>query len=62
MLLQMDHRHELEITRRSLAMLTPGVIAGLKREDAIDLIEEVQGLQRRLDFLKSELRRLAEQE
>jgi len=35
---------------------------GLRREEAISLIEEVQGLQRRLEHLRGELRRLVEEE
>ena len=43
-------------------MLQPGATAGLRREEAIDLIEEVQGLQSRLEHLKGELRRLADEQ
>ena len=57
----MDRRYEIESLRRSLAMLQPGATAGLRREEAIDLIEEVQGLQSRLEHLKGELRRLADE-
>jgi hypothetical protein len=42
-------------------MLQPGATAGLRREEAMDLIEEVQGLQSRLEQLRMELRRLAEE-
>jgi hypothetical protein len=38
--------HELERLRRSLAMLRPGQPAGLTRERAIRLLEELQRLQR----------------
>ena len=51
--------HELERFRRSLTMLTPGQLA-LRREDALALLAELAELQERLDFLRSELRRLAE--
>ena len=57
----MDRRYEIESLRRSLAMLQPGATAGLRREEAMDLIEEVQGLQSRLEQLRMELRRLAEE-
>ena len=57
----MDRRYEIESLRRSLAMLQPGATAGLRREEAMDLIEEVQGLQSRLEQLRTELRRLAEE-
>jgi predicted nucleic acid-binding Zn-ribbon protein len=56
-----DRRYEIESLRRSLAMLQPGAMAGLRREEAMDLIEEVQGLQSRLEQLRMELRRLAEE-
>jgi hypothetical protein len=56
-----DRRYEIESLRRSLAMLQPGATAGLRREEAMDLIEEVQGLQSRLEQLRMELRRLAEE-
>ena len=57
----MEHRYELENKRRSLAMLQPRADAGLRREEAIQLIEEVQGLQDRLEHIRSELRQLAEE-
>jgi len=56
----MDRPYQLESLRRSLAMLSPGV-AGLKREDALRLIEELQVAEDRLERLKAELRRLAEE-
>lgn len=56
----MERRYELEILRRSLAMLTPGTRA-LTREQAIDLLEELQDVQARLDSLKVTLRRLADE-
>ena len=52
-----DRRYELEIMRRSLAMLSPGVQA-LTREDAIALVEELTAVQDRLDHLRVGLRRL----
>ena len=56
----MDRDHEIERMRRSLAMLRPGQPSGLSREDAIDLLRELQEVGKRLDGLKQELRRLAE--
>lgn len=56
-----DRSHELEIIRRSLAMLTPGQHA-LRREDALDLIEELSELTKRLDRLRSGLSRLVEED
>ncbi len=38
--------HELERLRRSIAMLRPGQPAGLKREEAMRLLEELQRLER----------------
>lgn len=55
-----DRRHELEIMRRSLAMLSPGVQA-LAREDAIALVEELTAVQDRLDHLREGLRRLIDE-
>lgn len=52
-----DRRYELEIMRRSLAMLSPGVQA-LSREDAIALVEELTGVQDQLERLRDGLRRL----
>jgi hypothetical protein len=38
--------HELERLRRSIAMLRPDQPAGMKREEAIRIVEELQRLQR----------------
>ena len=56
-----DRSHELEIIRRSVAMLTPGQHA-LRREDALYLIEELARLTKRLDELRSGLRRLVDED
>lgn len=56
----MDRRYELEIMRRSLAMLSPGVQA-LSREDAIALVEELTAVQDRLQQLRDGLRRLIDE-
>ncbi|MDP9388532.1 MAG: hypothetical protein M3Q48_11640 [Actinomycetota bacterium] len=55
----MDRRQELEVMRRSLAMLTPGVPA-LTREDAFRLVEDLAQVQTQLDRLREGLRRLLE--
>jgi hypothetical protein len=57
--MSMDRRYELEIMRRSLAMLTPGVKA-LSREEALRLVEELAAVQDQLDRLRDGLRRLIE--
>jgi len=51
----------LESLRRSLAMLGPEQVAGLRREEAIEIIEELQGVQRRLERMRSELQRLLDE-
>ena len=51
---------DVEGLRRSLAMLRPGATSFLNREEAIQILEELQRVQGRLDQLKAELRRLAE--
>ena len=56
----LDRRHALENLRRSVAMLTPGAHA-LPREEALRLIEEVADVSDRLDRLRAELRRLADE-
>lgn len=53
----MDRRYEIEILRRSLAMLTPGVRA-LTREEALELVEELAKVRERLDRLEQGLRAL----
>ena len=50
----MDRRHELENLRRSIAMLTPGVKA-LTREQALDLLAELEDLGSRLGRLRTGL-------
>lgn len=52
-------KHELERLRRSIVLISPGQLA-MRREEAITLLEELAGVQDRLDSLKVELRRLAE--
>jgi hypothetical protein len=52
----MDRGYEIENLRRSIVMLLPGAVAGLRREEAVTLIEEVQVLQHRLHDLRRELR------
>ncbi len=54
-----DRFHELEIMRRSIAMLTPGSKV-LSREEALTLLEELSEVRRRLDRLTLGLRRLVQ--
>ena len=56
----MERRYELDNLRRSLAMLSPGAHA-LGREDAIDLVAELEDTQERLRRLIAELRRVADE-
>jgi len=42
-------------------MLRPDQVAGLRREEAIEIIEELQRVQQRLDRLRSDLRRLLDE-
>jgi HPt (histidine-containing phosphotransfer) domain-containing protein len=42
MFVTMDRYYELEDQRRSLVMLPPGSPSGLSREDAVNLIRELQ--------------------
>lgn len=51
--------HEIEQLRRAVAMLSPGQMA-LRREQAIDILEELAEMQARLKAIRTELRRLAE--
>ena len=57
---RVDRLHEVENLRRSIAMLTPGQLSGLPREEALRLIGELQEVQRRLDALKLRLHELAD--
>jgi hypothetical protein len=57
----MDRHHELELLRRSIVMLTPGVDAGLSREQALELFQIVRQLQAHALHLAAELRRLADE-
>jgi len=42
-------------------MLRPDQVAGLRREEAIEIIEELQRVQQRLDRLRSDLQRLLDE-
>jgi hypothetical protein len=57
----MERRYEIEYLRRSLAMLPPGRRDALDRERALALLDELVDVEERLDHLKHELRRLAEE-
>jgi hypothetical protein len=56
----MDRRHELIILAQSMAAMPPGQLA-LRREQAIDLLEELTELRGRHDALVAELRRLVDE-
>jgi len=56
----MDRHYELELLRRSVAMLAPGAPA-VSREDALRLLSELGDVEQRLARLRDELRRLAEE-
>ena len=53
----MERRYELESLRRSLAMLRPGAPA-LDREDAMQLVRELQDFERQLRTLREGLQAL----
>ena len=56
--MSMERFHELEDLRRSLAMLPPGSTANLTREEAMQLLSELQGLDERLRRLRAGLERV----
>jgi hypothetical protein len=56
----MDRRYELEILRRSIAMLTPGQSA-LSREQALELLQDLADTEQRLERLKFALRTMADE-
>jgi len=56
----MDRRYELDSLRRSLIMLSPGA-AGLTREEAIRLVDELREVEERLDRLVAGLRQLLDE-
>ncbi len=51
----MGPNEDLEIRRRSLAMLSPGARSDLSREDAMALIEQLQGARRHIVDLEREI-------
>lgn len=54
---RVGRRYEIEILRRSLALLAPGVRA-LTRVESLELVEELAELRSRLDRLEDGLRAL----
>lgn len=50
----------LAILRRSLAMLNNDQMAGLKKEQAMELVDELEAARARLDHMGADLRRLAD--
>jgi len=57
MFVAMERQYELESLRRSLAMLRPGAPA-LDREEAMQLVRELQDLEEQLRSLRVGLQRL----
>ena len=57
----MERCYELEVLARSMAAMPPGPLA-LRREQAIDLLEELTELRGRHEALREALRRLADDE
>ncbi len=60
--LDVDRRYEIEVMRRSIAMLTPGTPNALDREKALRVLADLQDVTGRLEALKRRLRELAEEE
>jgi hypothetical protein len=58
---RVERRYELDRLWRSIAMLTPNARAVMSREEALELLTELGELHRRIDVLRTELRRLAEE-
>jgi uncharacterized small protein (DUF1192 family) len=58
---RMERRYELDHLWRSIAMLTPNARAVMSREEALELLTELGELHRRIDVLRTELRRLADE-
>ncbi|HVA08176.1 MAG TPA: hypothetical protein VNG12_15675 [Acidimicrobiales bacterium] len=56
----MDREYELDSLRRSLAMLRPGAQA-LNREEAAELVGELQLLERQVRHLRDGLQRLLDE-
>lgn len=56
----MDRRYELEMMRRSLAMLRPGVQA-LTREEALRLVDQLARVEAELGRLRAGLRALLDE-
>ena len=58
---RVDRHHELESLRRSLAMLHVGAPA-LDRETAMELVRELQTLERQIRRLRDGMQRLLDEE
>ncbi len=56
----MELTEQLAILRRSLAMLNNDQMAGLKKEQAMELVDELETARARLDRVRAELHRLAD--
>jgi hypothetical protein len=57
----MDRRYEIMSDIRSLACYQPGTLLGWKREQGMALLEELEAALDKLDKLRGELRRLADE-
>ena len=57
----MNRRHELIILAHSMAAMPPGQLA-LRREEAIDLLEELTELRGRHEALREALRRVVDED
>ena len=56
---EVDRRSEIEILRRSIAMLQPGARDAMDRENALRVLADLQDVTGRLEDLKRRLRDLA---
>jgi len=52
--------HEVEVLRRSVAMVTPGQPSGLSREQALDVLGQLEQVIRQRDHLVAERARRSE--
>jgi uncharacterized small protein (DUF1192 family) len=55
-----ERRYELDRLWRSIAMLSPNARAVMSREEALELLSELGELHHRIEVLRTELRRLAD--
>jgi uncharacterized small protein (DUF1192 family) len=55
-----ERRYELDRLWRSIAILSPNARAVMTREEALELLSELGELHQRIELLRRELRRLAD--